>query len=88
MRQHFSDPDAGEDPYFKVDKALPLEQLSALEETICPFEAGAMLRSGVRIARFYQEIAVPLAQAHDIEYPQALERILILRLEDLQNSIR
>lgn len=33
MRHNFLDPDVGEEPYFKIDEAIPVEQLAALKYT-------------------------------------------------------
>jgi len=87
MRNNFSDADTGDEPYFKIDKTMQVEQLSALKDTFCPIEKGAMLKSSISIVRFYKELAISLAQAHEIPYPEALERIMVQRLEDLQKGI-
>src|SRR5688572_1044786 len=86
MRNNFSDLESVDEPYFKIDKSMPVEQLAALEETFCPMEKDAMLKSGLRLVRVYRELAVPLARAHDIAYPEALERVMEQRLEDLQKA--
>jgi len=84
MRNNFLDHEAVEEPYFKVDQVVPAEQLSRLKETYCPIDKGAMLESIFKIVRIYQELAISLAQAHAIAYPEALEAIMVQRLEDLQ----
>jgi len=83
LRQNFSDADVGEEGYFKVEQAIPVEQLSSLEVTFCPLEQGAMLQAALVIVRFYQELAPLLAQTHGITYPVDLERVMYARLEKL-----
>jgi hypothetical protein len=86
MRSDFSDPEVGEEPYFKIDKTLAVGRLSALKDTFCPIQKGAMLKSGSTLIHVYRELAISLAQAHDIDYPEALEDIMLQRLEGLQKS--
>lgn len=81
LRQNFSDADAGEEVYFKLEQAIPLEPLSPLLATFCPMEQGAMLQAALVILRFYRELAPPLARTHAISYPAALERVMVDRLE-------
>ena len=83
LRHNFADPDVGSEAYFKVDKALPAGLLAPLQPTYCPLEQAAMLQSALAIVGFYQELAVPLAQAHGIAYPAGLERVMLRRLEKI-----
>ncbi len=83
---NFSDSEVGDEPYFKIEKIMPVEQLAALRATFCPIEKAAMLNSCNTITLVYKELAIPLAQAHAIKYPEALERILLQRLEDLPKT--
>jgi hypothetical protein len=82
LRHNFADPYVADD-YFKVDLALPVDQLAPLQATICPLEEKAMLQASLVLVRFYCELAPLLAQAHHITYPVALERVLGARLEAL-----
>jgi hypothetical protein len=77
------DADIGTECYWKIDKALPPEQLAALRETIGSMKPAAMLAAARAIVRVYQALAPPLARAHGIEYPAALERIVLDRLAAL-----
>jgi hypothetical protein len=43
-----------------------------------------MLQAGFVILQFYKDRARPLAQAHGIEYPQALEHAMTERLKSLR----
>jgi predicted nucleotidyltransferase len=81
LRHNFSDADAGKEVYFKIEHALPTEQLASLQATFCPMEAGAMLQAAWVIVHFYQAVAPPLARAHGITYPVDLERVLSDRLQ-------
>jgi len=86
LRQNFSDIGVGE-VYFKVEHALPTEQLAPLQTTFCPMEPGAMLQADWVILHFYQEVAPPLARAHGIVYPVDLERVMSDRLEKVNSSV-
>jgi predicted nucleotidyltransferase len=85
FRQDLAATDTVEDPYFKVEKAIPASDLTLapLQTTICPMEPSAMLRSALAIITFYQELAHLLAERHGISYPADLERIMLVRLERL-----
>jgi predicted nucleotidyltransferase len=85
LSQNFSDAGVGEEGYFKVEHAIPVEQLSSLQATFCPMEPGAMLQAALVIVRFYQELAPVLAQTHGITYPADLKRVMVDRLEKLCN---
>jgi hypothetical protein len=69
--------------YEKVEHALPLDRLAALERTFCPPDRGALLRSARTIVAFYREVAPPMARAHGITYPAALDRTVTARLDEL-----
>jgi len=84
LKHNFADADVGEEAYFKIEKAISIESLSALQATFCPMERGAMLQSVLVILRFYQELARDLARAHGIAYPADLERVMVDRLEKLR----
>jgi predicted nucleotidyltransferase len=81
LRHNFSDTEVGSEAYFKVDKALPVEQLAPLQATYCPLERAAMLQAALIVVRFYQELASSLARQHSITYPTGLERVILKRLE-------
>jgi len=83
LQQNFQ---AEAEGYEKLEQAVPVEQLSPLQSTFCPIERGAMLQAALVIVRFYQELAPPLAQAHGITYPIALERLMYDRLEKLSRE--
>ena len=83
LTRNFSDGDAGEEAYFKLEDAVPPGELSALEATFCPMEKGAIIRSAQLILQFYKELAPPLARAHRIQYPADLERLMTQRLAKL-----
>lgn len=86
LQNNFLDPDFGEEAYFKVETVMPVEQLSALQETFCPMEKGAMLSAVLTIVHFYQEVARSLARQHEINYPQVLERLMMDRLKELEEA--
>jgi len=88
LRNNFLDQDVGEEGYFKIEKAIPVEQLSALKATYCPMEEGAMLESAEVIVRFFRDIATGLATRHGITYPERLDKVMLERLERLRNGRR
>jgi predicted nucleotidyltransferase len=77
---------AGEEGYERVERALPPERLAALAATFCPPEHGALLQAARAIVKCYRELAPPLAQAHGIPYPAALERVVCARLDGLDRA--
>jgi len=86
LRNNFSDADVGEEGYFKIEDALPIEQLSSLQTTFPPLEQSAMLQAALVIVDFYKELAPLLAQTHGIPYPDGLERVMVDRLEKLSTA--
>jgi hypothetical protein len=86
LRQDFGDEDAADDSYWKLEKAVPVERLAALEATFCPIEREAMLQAALVIISFFHELATLLAQQHGIAYPAALERLMVARFEELTIS--
>jgi hypothetical protein len=83
LRQDFGDEDATDDSYWKLEKAVPVEQLNALEATFCPIEREGMLQAALVIISFFHELATPFARQHEIAYPDDLERLMVARLEAL-----
>jgi predicted nucleotidyltransferase len=77
LQQDFTAP---VDDYDKVEHAVPVSRLAPLAESCCALEHGAMLDAAGIIIRFYQKFARPLAAAHDIAYPNVLERVMLERL--------
>lgn len=84
LRHDFSDGEVGEDPWFKLDKALPDEMLDGLRPTFAPMEQAAMLAAGRIIITFYQGLARPLAEEHGIPYPAELEHLMLDRIKRLE----
>jgi predicted nucleotidyltransferase len=80
LRYDFS---AAADGYEKVEQAIPVEQLAALQPTCCPLDPEAMLQAALVLVRFYRELAPPLARRQGIPYPAALARVMSARLEKL-----
>ena len=86
LQNNFSDQDIGEEGYFKIENAIPVEHLSALKATYCPMEEGAMLVSAFVIVQFFRNLATGLAQTHAIPYPERLDTLMVERLEKLRNG--
>lgn len=87
LRNDFSDQEVGEEGYFKIEKAIPVEQLSALKNTYCPMEAAAVLESAQVIVPFFRDLAKSLATAHGIAYPDRLDAVIVEKLEKLQEAM-
>jgi len=83
LRQDFADTDAADDPYFKIDKALPAGDLVLLAATYVPLERAAMLEAARLITDTFRKAALPLAEAHNIRYPVELESLMLGRLARL-----
>lgn len=81
LQNDFSDPEIGDEPYFKIEKVLPVEALAPLQSTFCPMEKEALIKAGWMLVDFYKQIAIPLAHSHDIPYPEQLERVLTQKLK-------
>jgi hypothetical protein len=86
LRHEFNDEDAADDPYFKVDKALPDEALAPLRATFVPLEREALFKAVHTVIDFYRELAIPLAEERGLRYPAELERLILDRLEKAQET--
>lgn len=85
LQHNFKDTEVGEEPYFKIEKAMPVEILEPLQATFCPLEKEALLEAGFVILRFYREMATSLARKHGVPYPDLLDQIMVGRLEKLRS---
>jgi hypothetical protein len=83
LQNNFSDDGVGEEPYFKIEYALPVEQLSPLEATFCPMEPNAMMQSAQIILEFYRQAAQSLTERHGVAYPHLLETVMLERWSSL-----
>jgi len=81
LSNNFYDEEAGDEPYFKIEKAIPVKQLTQLKATVGPLEREHLLKAGRVILEVYQEIACALAKEHGIPYPEVLAGVLMKRLE-------
>ena len=76
LRHNFADAGVGNEPFFKVEEAIPVEELAPLFSTFCPLKRNDLLAAGFAMLDFYKSTAAPLAQRHDIPYPAELERLM------------
>jgi predicted nucleotidyltransferase len=83
LRYNFTDAYDEEEPYFKIEDFLPIEQLSPLQRTFCAMQVDAMLQAALVICRYFQDVAPSLAKEHRITYQADLEQMLIHQLEEL-----
>ena len=81
LRQDFRAP---LETYDKIDKTVPSAQLAPLAGTFGPMERNAMLAAVEAITAFYRNLARPLAQAHNIPYPEQLDQLKSARLAALR----
>jgi hypothetical protein len=66
--------------YEKLDQAVPAAALEPLRDTFVPLDRDAILRAGHRVVELYRTLAPPLAAAHDLPYPERLDRLISARL--------
>jgi predicted nucleotidyltransferase len=83
LRYNFSDAYGGEEPYFKIEQAMPIEQLLPLQTTYCAMQYQPMLQAANVICRFYQEVAPNLAKANSLTYQTDLEQMMMSQLKEL-----
>jgi hypothetical protein len=83
LRHDLNDAEVGDEPYFKVDKALPAEELVPLEGTFVPLNRTAMLAAARVILGVYRGLAAPLAEERGIRYPIELDELMLGRLARL-----
>ena len=86
LQYNILDADAGDEAYFKIENIMPVEQLAPLKETFGPMKKAELLKRVLAIVRFYLDIAPPLAQKHGVKYSHDLERVMLDRLQKLQDK--
>ena len=77
LRHNFADPNVGAEPYWKLEQAMPIEQLASLRTTFCPLELEAIGQAGQTLFQFYKEVATALTAHHNLPYPAALEKVMM-----------
>jgi lincosamide nucleotidyltransferase len=87
LKSNPSDPDVGEEGYYKVDEVLPAAVLAPLRDTMCPLEAEAMFEAASHLLAFYRHLAPRLAQANGLAYPTGLESLLLSRWDHLRQGL-
>ena len=76
--------DEDDEPYWKIDLALPAERLDALRATVAPPDVEPIRDAALAVIGRYRELAIPMAKAHGVVYPAELDRLLTRRLEELR----
>ena len=76
-----TDPEVGEEPYWKVELTLPVAELARLAPTLNTLEPDSMLASARALASLHREVGQRIAQRHSLAYPEALESIVLARLD-------
>lgn len=72
-----------DEPYWKLDQAVPAEELAWLRETIVPPQPEAMRRAALLVLAQYRASATALASVHGFEYPARLDALISSSLEGL-----
>ena len=67
--------------YDKIELAVDAEELVPVQRTFCRVERDAIVEAVRGLLDIYWRVAPPLAAAHDIAYPEELERAVLRRLE-------
>jgi predicted nucleotidyltransferase len=75
--------EALEEAYEKLEKAVPVSALSALQMTFCPMERDAMLRAALDIVSFFRERGPRVARTYGSAYPAELQRLMSDRLDEV-----
>lgn len=70
-----------DEPYWKVDLALPEPMRAALLATIVPPDPDQMRDAALGLVRLYQSLAEPMAIAYGFAYPTDLDRLVTAQLE-------
>jgi predicted nucleotidyltransferase len=86
LRYNFSDAYLAKEPYFKVEQAIPIEQLSSLQTTYCAMGYEPILQAARVVCRFYQEVAPNLAKAYNLTYQTDLEQMMMGQLKELDDD--
>jgi hypothetical protein len=86
LENDFNNRDSINEPFFKVDKVVPDEQLSPIAQTYGPIERNLLLQSALILFHYYKKLAVQLAQRHGLQYPAALEQVVMSKLASLRNK--
>jgi hypothetical protein len=86
LSNNFSDTEVEQEVYFKIEDAMPVELLEPLRRTFCPMERDAMLEAAAVLLNSYKQLARPLAQAHEIAYPEKLEQVMMERLKKVSED--
>ena len=81
LRYNLIDPDVGDEPYWKLDQAMPVEQLELLGTTFCPLERKAIRQAGQTILEYYREAASALAETHGIAFPAELDQVMTAHIQ-------
>ena len=75
--------EAGAEPYFKLDVDASTVELESLRSSFVPAEAEPLARAGRELVTFFGDHGRSLADAHGLEYPSELDRLMRSRLEAL-----
>ena len=73
-------PPEDDEPYWKVDGMLDGEFLARLRSTIVPAELPAMRGAAIELVEIYRSLARPVAEGRGLEYPEALDALISVRL--------
>jgi predicted nucleotidyltransferase len=83
LQHDFSSFASTDEPYFKVDKDMPVELLAPLQKSYVRLDLTELRQSTDIILRFYREVAQSLAAKHGLDYPEELEHLMLERLSKI-----
>lgn len=75
--------EAEDEPYWKLDAEIVTDPLEALRSTFVPIERGALLGAGRAVLAFFREHGRAVANDNGLAYPDALDRLIGGRLDDM-----
>jgi hypothetical protein len=76
--------EAEDEPYWKLDAEIATVPLDALRSSFVPVERDALLAAGRDVLAFFRAHGRAAANAGDLAYPDALDRLVGGRLDDLR----
>lgn len=79
----FDDGDGWDEPYFKLENAMPVEALLPLRATFVPLEWEAIREATGEVLAFFRSTGSALAAERGLRYPVELDAIMSGRLEAL-----
>lgn len=71
--------------YDKLDKVVPPAALEPLRDTVVPLDRAALVNAAGKLVSLFQQLARPLANTHDVTYPERLADLMLRHFERVRN---